>query len=364
MFSIVRLLTTLLLLLVSTSLFAVVDATKFNPGPYLLSNPSGSLSDELVHKHNLDFMRKYAKETSVRGFKLSYRWSGLEPEEGLYKLDQIAEVLELGRQFNKQVGLFIDVRAFGRGTCPGNEQPKWMFKQNMLYEATRNKQNKVCLPKWWEPRVMDKLIQLYQKIGLRFDAHPNLEFVTEGESTIEASHGFTKTAYHKQMTRLLTASKKALPTTMILMQVNFYHDTKALLEHMVDTGGIAFGLPDIVPCRIPSTKARKKYTDERCSYLIDNYELMIQYSKLLSIAPNAETWDLFYEQTEAVYLMAAEYLKADHIFLTEVFCSRRDKRDCVKDFIDLEVLPVLKKHGNLMHTECPASFGNCLSNEK
>lgn len=360
MFSIVRFVYTSLFWLLSCNLYAAVDATKFNPGPYLLSNPSGSLSDEEVHQHNLDFIHKYAKEDSVRGFKLSYRWTGLEPEPSAYKLDQIAEVLELGRRYKKQVGLFIDVRAFGRGTCPGNEQPRWMFKQNMLYEATRNKQNKVCLPKWWEPRVMDKLIQLYQQIGLRFDAHPNLEFVTEGESTIEPSHGFTEAAYHEQMTRLLTASKEALPTTMILMQVNFYHDTKALLKAMVDTGGVAFGLPDVVPCRIPSDQARKKYTNERCSYVIDNYELMIEYGKQLSIAPNAETWDLFYEQTEAVYLMAADYLQADHIFLTEVFCSRRDKRECVKDYIDLQVLPVLKKHGNLMHEECPTSFGRCV----
>lgn len=363
MFSNFRLLSASLLWFLSFSLYAAVDATKFNPGPYLLSNPSGRLSDARLHQHNLDFMQKYGEEESVRGFKLTYRWTGLEPEPGDYKLDQIAEVLELGRQFKKQVGLFIDVRAFGRGTCPGIEHPDWMFEQNMLYEAKRNKHNKVCLPKWWESRVMQKLIQLYSEIGKRFDSHPNLEFVTEGESTIEASHGYTKKTYHEQMTRLLTVSKKALPTTIILMQVNFYHDTNALLEHMVDTGGVAFGLPDIVPCRIPSTKARAKYTDERCSYQIDNYELMIKNNQQLSISPNAETWDLFYEQTEAVYLMAADYLKANHIFLTEVFCSRRDKRDCVKNYIDLEVLPVLKKHGNLMNKECPTSFGKCLRAE-
>lgn len=360
MFYIYRLLSALFFCFLSLNLYAAVEATKFNPGPYLLSNPSGSLSDAQVHQHNLDFMQKYSEEESVRGFKLTYRWTGLEPEPGDYKLDQIAEVLELGRQFKKQVGLFIDVRAFGRGICPGVEQPDWMFEQGMLYEAKLNKHNKVCLPKWWESRVMDKLIQLYSEIGKRFDAHPNLEFVTEGESTIEASHGYTKKAYHEQMTRLLTVSKKALPTTMILMQVNFYHDTNALLMHMVDTGGIAFGLPDLVPCRIPLVKVRRKYTNERCSYQIDNYELMIKYNEQLSISPNAETWDLFYDQTEAVYLMAAEYLKADHIFLTEVFCSRRDRRECVKNYIDLEVLPVLKKHGNLMNTECPTSFGQCL----
>ncbi len=365
MLSTLRVFYFLILHFFASSAFAAVavEATKFNPGPYLESNPSGRLSDEQLHQHNLSFLRKYAEVDSVRGFKLVYRWTGLEPEEGAYKLDQIEEALELGKKYNKQVGLFIDVRAIGSGKCPAKEQPDWMFEQNMLYSAVLNENNKVCLPKWWETRVMDKLIQLYREIGHRFDSHPNLEFVTEGESTIESSHGFTEKAYHEQMTRLITTSKKALQTTMILMKVNFYHDTDALLKTMIETGGVAFGLPDLVPCRIPSNEVRAKYTDERCSYMIDNYEVMIANNNKLSISPDAATWDLFFEQTEAVYLMAADYLKADHIFFAETFCSRRDKRGCISDYLNLQVLPVLKKHGDLMDRSCPASFGKCLQAE-
>ncbi len=340
---------------------AAVTKTKFNPGPYLTTTPSGKLSGEEQHQHNLKMIKAYG-DSDFRGFKLAYRWSDIESAKGDFSnLDWFGEALDLAGQYNKQVGFFIDVRSFGSGKCPAKEHPDYMEDEDMLYGGGPEG-NKACLPKWWEERVMDRLILLYTEIGNRYDSHPNLEYITEGESTITISNS-AKDSYHAQMKNLITEGKKAFPTTMIGILLNFYHDSDGLLRHMEETGGMAMGLPDTVPCRIPDTTEQAKYCNYgEYWYTIDNYEKMIEYSDRIGITPSAETWDLIWEETEEVYKMAIDYLKADHIFFTESFCSRTDKNinGCEDGYVEEELLPALKSVGTTMNEGCPSSFGVCV----
>ncbi|MCD5382344.1 MAG: hypothetical protein LR017_03460 [Candidatus Pacebacteria bacterium] len=68
----------LLAFLSAGEVYAAVQQTKFNPGPYVISSPSGSLSRSDRHAYNLNAIKQYGKESYIRGVKVSYRWADLE----------------------------------------------------------------------------------------------------------------------------------------------------------------------------------------------------------------------------------------------------------------------------------------------
>lgn len=279
---------------------------------------------------------------------------------------KIGEALELAKQYDVQVVVFIKARDFGSGKCTSGTFPSYA-RDSMTYLSGPSG-NKACVPMFWKSEVMDRFIALFNEIGRRYDSHPNLEVVMEGETTLSKGPGYSNAAYDREMKRLITEGKKALPSTMIVIQMNFYDpDERSLLNHMVDVGGMAFGLPDTVTCRIPDASERNRIAakyDARnsCGYTISNYKLMREYADKLAITPNAETYDLKWNETEASYRTASEYMLADHFFMQESFCSRVDG-GCRNGYVESQLLPTFKRVGNIMHPECPSSFGTCIEND-
>ena len=304
------------------------------------------------------FVKRYMDEPYLKGFIGTYDWRNLETSKGVYDFDNIREILEMLEGTDKQFGIYLKERHFN-SSCTKPPVPDYLMSSE--YGGHYKYGGYVCMVKLFREDVTDRQIALFQALGKAFDDHPNFELVITGESAIGSTDGYSAQGWTNQLIRLFQESKKELKHTVLNMQLNFLGGGNGYMEQivkaMVNTGGGSMGLPDTVPCRrtdIPDS--------EVCGYRIEAYDLMRKYNGVIGIAPDAETWDLIYEQTPEILDMAVDYLGATHIIWQSEFSSRRDSRGYVSGYLDNQIIPSVEAAGGRIVDECPSSFEPCLTN--
>ncbi|MDO6460050.1 hypothetical protein Q4485_05025 [Granulosicoccaceae sp. 1_MG-2023] len=335
------------------------EGTKFHPGHYVFTQISRSYPPAERNARRISFIQAYLDEPAIRGFVAHMEWRVLEPEQGKYNLQPVADILRTLEGTDKQFGLYIRDRNFG-GDCKSAPVPAYL-KQGGEFGKSYKHAGVTCMVELYKPAVMDRKIALYRALGEAFDSHPNFEMITDGETAIGGTGDFSHQQWLTQLKRFYTEAKQAFPHTMVLMQVNFLGNGSRMLDelaaHMAQVGGGALGLPDMVPCR-----RRDLPEEDVCGYSIPGYDTLRKYRGVLSVSPNAETWDLRYDETDEVMSMALDYLGADHVYWSSAFSSRRDKAPGKpSDYLTEQVLPAIKKVEGRINSACPEALKPCLS---
>lgn len=337
-----------------------LEGTKYHPGHYVFTQISRGYPPSERNQRRIGFIKAHMDEPGIRGFMSHMEWRVLEPKRGKYNLQPIADILETLEGTDKYFALYIRDRNFGKD-CKFAPVPEYLRHGSKEFGVAYKHADVTCMIELYKPSVMDRKIALYKAIGEAFDTHPNFEMITDGESAIGGAEGFSHEQWLSELKRFYTEAKTHLPHTMVLMQLNFLGDGTRMMDelaaHMVEVGGGAIGLPDMVPCR-----RRDLPEDEVCGYTIPGYDVLRKYRGQLSISPDAETWDLQYEETDQVMSMALDYLGADHVFWSSSFSSRRDQAPGTPSayFAD-QVLPAIEKVGARINKTCPESLKPCLS---
>ena len=337
-----------------------VQGTKYHPGHYVFTQISRAYPPDERNRRRIGFIRAYLDEPLIRGFMSHMEWRVLEPKRGQYNLKPIADILKTLEGTDKYFALYIRDRNFGKD-CKYAPVPEYLRHGSKEFGAAFKHAGVTCMIELYHPAVMDRKIALYKAIGDAFDSHPNFEMITDGESAIGGVDGFSHEQWLAQLKRFYTEAKLALPHTMVLMQLNFLGDGVGMMDelaaHMAEVGGGAIGLPDMVPCR-----RRDLPESEVCGYTIPGYDVLRKYRGEIAISPDAETWDLQYDETDEVMSMALDYLGANHVFWSSSFSSRRDKAPGTpSDYFEDQVLPAIEKVDARINTGCPESLKPCLA---
>jgi len=104
----------------------------------------------------------------------------------------------------------------------------------------------------WQPATSDRLIALYKAYAARYDAHPNLEMVSLGETSINVAlgtDGYTGDSLDAQLRRQLSEIHAAYSTTQLRLNANWYLSPAAMVSLVNFAGqlGFAIGGPDTFP---------------------------------------------------------------------------------------------------------------------
>lgn len=332
------------------------SGTKFHPGHYVMTSISRAYLPEERSRRRLAFIKDHLDNEQIRGFMSHFEWKVLEPERGRYNLKPIADILESLEGSDKHLAIYLRDRNFSRN-CNKAPVPKYLLKPEF---GQPYKHRITCMVELYNPRVVDRKIALYKAIAARFDSHPNLEMITDGETAIGGSADYSHERWAAEIQRFFIEVKRHFRHTMVLIQMNFLGDGTRLLSKVAktieSTGGGALGLPDTVPCRrrdIPESAV--------CEYTIPGYDVLRDFQGRVAIAPTADTWDLRIDEAASVYDMALDYLGADHVFWSRRFTSRRDTYPEEPDsYFDREILPLLKERGSDIASKCPSSLAPCI----
>ena len=332
------------------------EGTKFHPGHYVMTTISRSYSPRERNLRRIAYIKEHLDEPRIRGFMSHFEWKVLEPERGRYNLTPIADILKTLEGSDKYLVIYLRDRNFGK-KCTKPPVPRYLLDKEF---GRPYKHKTTCMVELYNPKVVDRKLALYRAIAEQFDKHPNLEMITDGETTIGGSEGYSPAAWANEIQRFYREAKRYFRHTMVLVQMNFLGDGSRYLSEIAatieQTGGGALGLPDTVPCRrddIPK--------EHVCGYTIPGYEVLREFRGRVAIAPNAETWDLHYDEAPIVKTMALDYLGADHVFWSRTFSSRRDRADHdSENYFSSQILPLLDKSGSETQRLCPSSLRPCI----
>ncbi len=331
--------------------------TRFHPGHYVMTSISRSHPPAERSLKRIKFIKHHLADPEIRGFMSHFEWKVLEPERDQYNLKPIGDILRVLEGSDKYLAIYLRDRNFGK-ECTKPPVPKYLLGKEF---GKPYKHNVTCMIELYNPDVVNRKLALYKAIADKFDRHPNLELITDGETSIGGSIGYSHDAWVEEIKRFYIEAKKSFRHTMVLVQLNFLGGSDHYLYEVArvieETGGGAIGLPDTVPCRRRDIPA-----SEVCDYTIPGYDVLRKFHGRIAIAPNAETWDLQYEESSDVYDMALNYLGADHVFWSRSFTSRRDKSNREPDaYINEQVLPMLQRLGSKIEAKCPTSLIPCIS---
>lgn len=337
---------------------SVPVGTKFHPGHYIFTEVSRSHQPDERNARRLEIIESLLEEPQLTGFVSHFEWKVLEPEKGQYDLSHIAEILDMLEGTGKYLGVYLRDRNFSKG-CKNAPVPDYLLAKE--YGKPYRARDSICMIELYNQRVVDRKLALYAAIAQAFDQHPNLEFITDGETTIPGGEDFSNDKWLEVLKYTFTESKKYFKNTMVLMQTNFLgtgtERMNALAEHMYRVGGGALGLPDTVPCRRTDNAP-----EDVCGYTIPGYDVLRHWKGKIAISPSASTWDLRYDDTGEVLQMAKDYLGADHVIWGRVFTSRVDLEHHGSDrYLRDEVFPTLREMPSVLHQQCPESLRPCIS---
>ncbi len=336
----------------------LIKGTKFHPGHYLMTQISRAYTPRERQRKRIELIEKHLYNPDIRGFLSHFEWKVLEPEKNRYELQNIEQILKLLEGSDKYFGIYIRDRNFSKD-CVKAPVPGYLLQSE--YGKPYKYKGATCMIELYNRKVVDRKLALYRAIAERFDRHPHLEIITDGETSIGGGERFSHRKWANEIKRFFSEAKKAFPHTMVMIQTNFLGEGEALMqeiaEHMLSVGGGALGLPDTVPCRKPDIPK-----EQICEYTIPGYSVLKRFKGKIAIAPNAETWDLHYRQGDEILSMAVNYLGADHVFWSSSFSSRRERiKRPPRSYLKDQILPMLKRRAGEISTLCPDSLKPCIA---
>jgi hypothetical protein len=205
-----------------------------------------------------DMPREYWKHIAgnqrFAGGQRIYTWRQLEPEAGRYDFSGIeADLIYLRRQSQRLILEVWDNQFLGEPIPP---VPDYLltpaYKGGIAYPE---KAPKVVRTKRWVPAVMDRYLLLIDALGQRFDRDPYFAGLIHTETSMEKKgpgfEDFSGAAYDGQLRRMIVASRKAFPSTPVILFGNWssYRGQEGLvsLGKCALEAGVGWGGPDLCP---------------------------------------------------------------------------------------------------------------------
>lgn len=227
----------------------------FHPGHYYWPPHSRWTADNQVS----DFatLDQVSANPYVKGIQIHLHWRFLEGARGDYSpgfriVDAYLEKLE-SLATKKYLMLCVAERTFTNYSS--DAYPQYLIDSGGVVFApsgTTWTGGLSSAARMWEPAGMDRLIELSRAYANRYNLHPRFEMLSLGETSlgVPAEHGFTEQAYHGQLGRWFTESKKVWPNTVLRLCANYLRNAgwvRSLITHCVNTtvpGGVVVGGPD------------------------------------------------------------------------------------------------------------------------
>lgn len=108
-----------------------------------------------------------------------YGWSKLEPEDGVYRFDEIDKNIELLKKKNMMLGIGIGATVcYNSATSYEQQTPEWLFeKYNAQHYDLKIGSDTVKMPVYNDPVFMDKMQRFLTAFAEHFNGNPNIAFV-------------------------------------------------------------------------------------------------------------------------------------------------------------------------------------------
>jgi hypothetical protein len=204
---------------------ANAQGVKWHPGHYAMLLTNESASQHLARINEL------GDEPSIAGFMIRINWATLETSKGVYNFSEIDSYLKRikAQPTKKRLVLVVMERRFG-GTSASGIVPNYLTTES-TYHGGLIKTKIGYAARLWEKPVMDRLIELYQAIGARYDNDMYFEGVSSEESTLSLTStptGYSSAALAAQWTRLAVYTRKAMPQSNVFIMTNWIGSTAAM----------------------------------------------------------------------------------------------------------------------------------------
>ncbi len=212
-----------------------VDGIKWHPGHYF------QLMGGAKHhpKYMMDGIYKdMAATPAIQGIQVRYMWGDLETSKGVYNFASIDKHLEEMTKRKKRLVIMVQTKAFGKSDTyvPSYLRSPEYDGGVFGYAAFGGHTFKGENLKLWNPLVRDRLIQLFQALGKRYNGHPYFEAVGMPETTmgdpLQPVTGAQSSGFYQNLYQVLIEARKAFPNTMVMQSVNY---PRPIIAPLVET---------------------------------------------------------------------------------------------------------------------------------
>ena len=108
-----------------------------------------------------------------------YGWDDIEPEDGVYRFDQIDKNIELLKKYNMKLGIGIGATVcYNSSTSYDQQTPEWLFeKYNAQHYDLKIGNNTVKMPIYNDPIFMDKMQRFLTAFAEHYKYNTDIAFV-------------------------------------------------------------------------------------------------------------------------------------------------------------------------------------------
>lgn len=246
------------------------SGVKWHPGNYMYT----------AHPDDPAEVAAALASPDIVGIQVRYFWAKpgqpmLEPNKGAYDFSGLSQNLETYAAAGKRLHLLIFDQDYWGAQCV----PPYMYDPqdpdyDPVYQGGSVRDGDRCIPKYWVPAVMDRILALYRALGERFDAAPHFEAISTHESAVGNGLGdgaYSVDAYVTQLLREQTVLVEAFPHTLSFIHLNW---TPRLPELVARARGLGLGIdgPDLFVSGDPVGPSTWAYPCFNQTFLLPQYE--------------------------------------------------------------------------------------------
>jgi hypothetical protein len=226
---------------------------KSNPGHYLLPY-MGDDQPALLKRAD-----EVCREPALKGLQVRALWATLESSADHYTFDNIEQLYKRLASCKKRLLLEVWLAKFNKSSV--GIVPSYLESQ-----LAQTKSGYIV--RYWDPKVMDRLIALYQALGERFDREPYFEGIifTETATSQAKDTSYNPKVFIDQLKRGLKAIDAAWPSTNVIVFDNYISnatDAQSIdfVKWLADMKMIIGG-PDVLPPPRQGTMGERIYRGE------------------------------------------------------------------------------------------------------
>jgi hypothetical protein len=218
---------------------------KWHPGHYVMLATEDSLT---AHLRNIN---EIGNEPSIKGIQLRIRWPDIETSRGVYDFSKIDAVLRRlkAQPTDKRLVVRVIDRSF-KTTSRNGIVPSYMQSWGLVETQTG------FAARLWEPAVMSRLIELYKRIGWRYERDDHFIGIASEETTLGLDQpfpsGYSHEALTRQYIRMVKAVRPAMPTSNLFIYTNWI-GSSALMGDLIQSfvePRVSAGGSNILPGRL------------------------------------------------------------------------------------------------------------------
>lgn len=314
------------------------NAVKWHPGHYVMG------------ERNLDKAFRYP---GIKGTKIRYFWSELEPKRGVYNFSKIEKDLKKVQKQNKRLFIYLEYKAFNKRAVQKECAPDYIFNMggvgityydDVKLHAHKGHKPWKCIAQIYKKPVEDRLVALIHALGKRFNREPYIEGLilpeTAGSGNPGKNIGYKPPVkgYIPALKRVNIESKKAFPNSVVFVQTNWIGGgapaMKGLLDQMHQIG-VGAGGPDLIPDK--HTYGTMYFRD-----FAGKIPLQIDNQRATLVGGGSPSRAFKYAVTDR-----------NGLHLNYVFWATHNPSPW--DF-ENDIIPVLKKHNWQINSGCPSSI--------